>query len=64
MRFLFLWWPVNMIRWLRSDYTILGSAWDWIGGQTRSVLASPILWYKVYLGGLGSTLGGTRVLSS
>jgi len=54
----------NMIRWLRSDYNILGLAWDWIGRQTRSVLANPILWYKAYLGGLGSTLGGTRVLSS
>ena len=54
----------NMICWLRSDYTILGLACDWIGCQTRSVLANPILWYKVYLGGLGSTLGGTWVLIS
>ena len=28
------------------------------------VLASPIIWYKIYLGGVGSTLGGTQVLSS
>ena len=53
-----------MIRWLRSDCTRIGLACNLIDRQKRSVLADPILWYNGYLGGLGSTLGGTRVLSS
>ena len=64
MCFSFQWWPAQ-----HDSLATVRLYQNWIGfnladRQKRSVLADPILWYNGYLGGLGSTLGGTRVLSS